>query len=193
MIVALRDILDKIACGLPRPLALNKIDRKGQNVASLGISPDLAVAADVGIVECGLDLLVKVVETGGFLGLAEDLGGLRCEPGTEGEVGGEYDVFRSVGADAQPVSKTVELGRWEQFGRASLAAELDELQHRGILPLEQAAVAVDLVDRPWADHARVGPGGAAVVAGHLHGSDLGKLAVGPLAVDQVDQPLPVSQ
>src|SRR5208337_4521003 len=189
MVVVLLDILDKIACGLPRPLTVNKIDRKGQDVASLGISLDPAVAADVGIVECGLDLPVKVVETGGVLGLAEDLGGLCRKLGTEGEVGGEDDVFRSVGADAQPVSETVVPGRWEQFGRAPLAAELDELQHRGILPLEQAAVAVDLVDCPRADHARVGPGGAAVVAGHLHGSDHGKLAVGPLAVDQVDQPL----
>ena len=61
----------------------------------------------------------------------------------------------------------------EQFGCASLAAELDELPHRGILPLEQAAVAVDLVDRPRADHARIGPGGAAVVAGTFTGATMG--------------------
>src|SRR5271157_5985369 len=99
MVAALLDILDKMACGLARLLAVNKTDRKGQNVASPGISLDPAIAPDVGIVECGLDLPVKAVEMGGFLGLAEDLGGHRRELGTEGEAGGEYDVFRSVGAE----------------------------------------------------------------------------------------------
>ena len=83
----------------------------------------------------------------------------------------------------------MELGGRQQVGRASLAAELDELDHRGILPLEHPAVAVNLVDRPGADHAGVGPGGPAVVAGDLHRRDHRELAVGALAVGQVDQPL----
>ncbi len=66
---------------------------------------------------------------------------------------------------------------------------VDELDHRGVLPLEQPAVAVDLVDRPRADDAGVGPGRAAVVAGDLDRRDHRKLAVGALAVGQVDQPL----
>ena len=106
-----------------------------------------------------------------------------------GEVGGVDDVLGRVGVDAQPVAEAVELPGRQQLGRAPLAAELDELDHRGILPLQQPAVAVDLVDRPGADDAGVGPGRAAVVAGHLHRRDHRELAVGALAVGQVDQPL----
>ena len=105
------------------------------------------------------------------------------------EIRGVDDVLGGIGADAQPVAEAMELLGRQQFGRAPVAAELDELDHRGILPLEQPAVAVDLVDRPGADDAGVGPGRAAVVTGDLDRRDHRELAVGALAVGQVDQPL----
>ena len=79
--------------------------------------------------------------------------------------------------------------RRQQVGLAPLHQELDVFDHRRVLAFEHPAVAVDLVDRPGADDAGLGPGGSAVVAGDLHRRDHRELAVGALAVGQVDQPL----
>ena len=98
----------------------------------------------------------------------------------------------SLGVSALMLSQSPKqwyLLRRQQARACSAAAELDELHHRRVLAFQQPPVAVDLVDGPGADDAGIGPGRAAVVAGHLHRGDHRELAVGALAVVQVDQPL----
>src|ERR1051325_7780570 len=189
MIIALFDALDQVLRSELGFLAGNEVEINGHRVGGLGVAFDFAVFVNVSFVERGADLFEERVEFGGVFGLADNLGSIGGEFGATGEVSGEDDVARGVGVDVEPITEAMELFGRQHFGRAAVAAKLDEALHRRVMALELALVSIDVVNRRGTDDAGIGPGGAAIGLGHFDRRHHGKLAVGALAVlAQVGQP-----
>ena len=171
------DVGDEVVFGLGGEVFGEEVETEGEDVSALGVATDFAVGVDIFLCEGGGDVVGEFCIGFGVVFVAKDFGGLGDDAGGAAEVGGVDDFVGGVGVDLEPVAEAVELIGREEAGFASVLGEVNEAFHVRIVLGEVSFVSVELVDRPRADDAGVGPGGASVVESDHDRGDLREVTV----------------